>query len=474
MVTKGTILELETDSAAFEGHSVARSNGLVVFVRNAVPGDRVRARIVKSRKKYAEAVVEELLESSPYRVDPRCKYFGVCGGCKWQHMEYEQQLLFKQRQVSEILEHIGGFDSVSVEPTLPAPHIYDYRSKMEFSFGTNRWLTAAEIASGDELEKGFALGLHIPKRYDKILDLDECHLQSSLSVKIVNKVREVAMAEGWRAYNSNTREGYLRNLVIRTGFFTAESMIYLVTLHNRPDRMKQLTEAILGEIPEVTTVINAINDTLSPVAYGSEEIVYHGPGTIRERIGDLEFCISPTTFFQPNSSQAFHLFQVVREYAQLSGREVVYDLYSGIGTIALLLAPDCRKVVGIDSHEQAVEGARANAAANGIENCSFFSLDAAKSLTRNFALRRGRPEVLVVDPPRVGMHKDVCHAILMMAPERIVYVSCNPATQARDLTVLGSSYEVEKVQPVDMFPQTYHIENVVALKRRSHVRPASL
>ncbi len=474
MLTKGTTLELETDSAAFEGHSVARSDGFVVFVRNAVPGDRVRARIVKSRKRYAEAVVEELLESSPYRVDPRCKHFGVCGGCKWQHMEYEQQLHFKQRQVTETLEHIGGFDSVSVEPTLPAPYIYDYRSKMEFSFGTNRWLTEAEIASGEELEKGFALGLHIPKRYDKILDLDECHLQSSLSVQIVNKVRQVAMGQGWRAYNSNTREGYLRNLVIRTGFFSAESMIYLVTSHNRPDRMKLLTEAILAEMPAVTTVINGINDTLSPVAYGEQEIVYHGPGTIIERIGELEFRISPTTFFQPNSSQACRLFQVVRECARLSGNEVLYDLYSGIGTIALLLSPDCRKVVGIDSNEQAVEGARVNATANGIENCTFFPLDAAKSLTRNFALRRGRPDVLVVDPPRAGMHKEVCQSILTLAPERIVYVSCNPATQARDLKVLGSSYEVEKVQPVDMFPQTYHIENVVALRRGAHVRPAPL
>ena len=473
-MTKGTTLELETDSAAFEGHSVARSDGFVVFVRNAVPGDRVRARIVKSRKRYAEAVVEELLESSPYRVDPRCKHFGVCGGCKWQHMEYEQQLHFKQRQVTETLEHIGGFDSVSVEPTLPAPYIYDYRSKMEFSFGTNRWLTEAEIASGEELEKGFALGLHIPKRYDKILDLDECHLQSSLSVQIVNKVRQVAMGQGWRAYNSNTREGYLRNLVIRTGFFSAESMIYLVTSHNRPDRMKLLTEAILAEMPAVTTVINGINDTLSPVAYGEQEIVYHGPGTIIERIGELEFRISPTTFFQPNSSQACRLFQVVRECARLSGNEVLYDLYSGIGTIALLLSPDCRKVVGIDSNEQAVEGARVNATANGIENCTFFPLDAAKSLTRNFALRRGRPDVLVVDPPRAGMHKEVCQSILTLAPERIVYVSCNPATQARDLKVLGSSYEVEKVQPVDMFPQTYHIENVVALRRGAHVRPAPL
>ena len=474
MLTKGTTLELETDSAAFEGHSVARSDGFVVFVRNAVPGDRVRARIVKSRKRYAEAVVEELLESSPYRVDPRCKHFGVCGGCKWQHMEYEQQLHFKQRQVTEVLERIGGFGSVSVEPTLPAPHIYDYRSKMEFSFGTNRWLTEAEIASGEELEKGCALGLHIPKRYDQILDLDECHLQSSLSVKIVNKVRQVAMGQGWRAYNSNTREGYLRNLVIRTGFFSAESMIYLVTRHNRPDRMKLLTEAILAEMPSITTVINGINDTLSPVAYGEQEIVYHGPGTIVERIGELEFRISPTTFFQPNSSQACRLFQVVRECAQLSGSEVLYDLYSGIGTIALLLSPDCRKVVGIDSNEQAVEGARVNATANGIENCTFFPLDAAKSLTRNFALRRGRPDVLVVDPPRAGMHKEVCQSILTLAPERIVYVSCNPATQARDLKVLGSSYEVEKVQPIDMFPQTYHIENVVALRRGAHVRPTPL
>ena len=471
---RGKTLELETDSAAFGGHSVARSDGLVVFVRNAVPGDRVLARIVKSRKKYAEAVIEELLEPSPYRVSPRCRHFGVCGGCKWQHMDYEQQLLFKQRQVVEILEHLGGLGPIAVEPTLAAPNIYDYRSKMEFSFGTNRWLTAEEIASGDELPKGFALGLHIPKRYDKILDLEECHLQGPRSMQIVNSVRRLAQAKGWPAYDANTQEGYLRNLVVRTGFFTGETMIYLVPRHNLPDRMTLLTEVILSEIPEVTTVVNGINETFSPVAYGSEEIVYHGSGSIRERIGELDFLVSPTTFFQPNSSQACHLFRLVREYAQLSGRETVYDLYCGIGTIALVLSQDCRKVVGIDNHEQTVEGARSNAQANGVDNCSFFALDAARSLDRNFVLRRGRPDVLVVDPPRAGMHKETCRSILSLAPERIVYVSCNPTTQARDLQLLCSSYEVEKVQPVDMFPQTYHIENVVALKRRSHVVPASL
>ena len=367
--------------------------------------------------------------------------------------------------MAETLDHLGGIAGVEVKSTLPSPNVYYYRNKMEFTFGPNRWLMPEEIESGVRLRKGFALGLHIPKRHDKILDLEVCFLQSPVSVQVVNRVRRLAVEEGWQAYSSYSGEGYLRNLVIRTGSNTGDFMVNLVTRRQCPDRMKLVCAELLREFPQITTIVNSINETLSPVAAGQEEVVYHGPGFIRERIDDLEFRIAPTTFFQPNTSQARNLFEVVRRHAGLTGHEIVYDLYCGIGTIALFLARSCQKVVGIDNHGAAISAARANALANGIRNCAFVLMDAAKALNRNLVARHGRPEVLVVDPPRAGMHKQTCWSILDLAPERVIYVSCNPATQARDLKILSRRYRVESVRPVDMFPQTYHIENVASLTR---------
>jgi 23S rRNA (uracil1939-C5)-methyltransferase len=465
MLSRGDIVELDVESAAYKGVSVARRNGLVILVRNGVPGDRVRARVVKKKRQHAEAVVEEVLKLSPSRVAPACRYFGTCGGCSCQNVDYRSQLSFKQAQVAETLQHLGGITGVEVKSTLPSPNVFYYRNKMEFTFGPNRWLMPEEIRSGAPLRKGFALGLHIPKRHDKILDLEVCFLQSPVSVQVVNRVRRLAEEQGWQAYSTYSGEGYLRNLVIRIGSNTGDFMVNLVTRRQRPDRMKLVCAELLREFPQITTIVNSINETLSPVASGQEEVVYHGAGVIRERIGDLEFRIAPTTFFQPNTSQARNLFEIVRQYAGLTGHEIVYDLYCGVGTIALFLARRCQKVVGIDNHETALAAARANAVANGIRNCTFVLLDAAKALNRNLVLRQGRPEVLIVDPPRAGMHKRTCWSILDLAPERVVYVSCNPATQARDLKILSQRYRVESVRPVDMFPQTYHIENVASLVR---------
>ena len=455
MLNRGDIVELDVESAAYKGVSVARRNGLVILVRNGVPGDRVRARVIKKKRQHAEAVVEELLELSPGRVAPACRYFGTCGGCSCQNVDYRRQLSFKRTQVEETLQHLGGITGVEVKSTLPSPNV----------FGSNRWLMPEEIRSGAQLRKGFALGLHIPKRHDKILDLEVCFLQSPVSVQVVNRVRRLAVEQGWQAYSTYSGEGFLRNLVIRTGSNTGDFMVNLVTRRRRPDRMKLLCAELLSEFPQITTIVNSVNETLSPVASGQEEVVCHGDGVIRERIDDLEFRIAPTTFFQPNTSQARNLFKVVRRHAGLTGHEIVYDLYCGIGTIALFLARNCQKVVGIDNHETAIAAARANALANGIRNCTFVLLDAAKALNRNLVLRQGKPEVLIVDPPRAGMHKQTCRSILDLAPERIVYVSCNPATQARDLKILAQRYRVVKVRPVDMFPQTYHIENVACLER---------
>ena len=465
MLSRGDIVELDVESAAYKGVSVARRNGLVILVRNGVPGDRVRARVVKKKRQHAEAVVEDLLELSPCRVAPACRYFGTCGGCSCQNVDYRSQLSFKRAQVAETLEHLGGITGVEVKSTLPSPNVFYYRNKMEFTFGPNRWLMPEEIQSGDPLPKGFALGLHIPKRHDKVLDLEVCFLQSPVSVQVVNRVRRLAVEQGWHAYSTYSGEGFLRNLVIRSGSNTGDFMVNLVTRRRRPGRMKLLCAELLREFPQITTIVNSINETLSPVAAGQEEVVYHGPGFIRERIDDLEFRIAPTTFFQPNTSQARNLFEVVRENAGLTGHEIVYDLYCGIGTIALFLARNCQKVVGIDNHGAAIAAARANSLANGIRNCTFVLMDAAKALNRNLVMRHGSPEVLVVDPPRAGMHKQTCRSILDLAPERVIYVSCNPATQARDLKILSQRYRVVSVRPVDMFPQTYHIENVASLVR---------
>lgn len=466
MVSKGQIVDLKIDAAAYKGFSVGRLDKLVIFVRNAVPGDRVQARIVKKKRNYAEAVVEEILETSPHRTEPRCRYFGICGGCTWQNTAYVQQLLFKQWQVEEIFSRLANLGAALVHPTIPSPEIYNYRNKMEFSFGACRWLTREEIASGCEISRDFALGLHIPKRWDRILDLKECHLQSQLSTEIVNMVRQVALDRGWSPYDASRHIGYLRNLVIRTGTRTGEVLLNLVTFYRDSQRMKILVKELLKAFPEITTIVNTVNSSRSPTAQGTEEIVCHGEGVIRDRIADFLFTVRPDTFFQPNTAQAEALCRLVERYAALDGNEIVYDLYSGSGSFAFFLANHAEKVVCIESQVRAVEGALQNAADNEVQNCVFLTGKVGELLDEHTVAKWGRPQVLVADPPRSGMHKGVCQAILQLAPERVIYVSCNPATQARDLGVLCQDYEIEAIQPVDMFPQTYHIENVVVLRRQ--------
>lgn len=463
MLKKGEVFEATIGGTAFQAGAVARVEGLAVFLPYAVPGERVRARVIRRRRKHAEAIVEEILEASPSRVPPRCRYFGICGGCTWQHVAYPAQLEFKRQQVQDVFQRIGGFRQISVCPTLPSPDPYYYRNKMEFSFGTNRWLLPEEIESGAELRKGFALGLHIPGRYDKVLDLEVCYLQDPLTVQIVNRVRELALQRGWSAYDVRTHQGYLRHLVLRCGTRTGQWMVNLVTSRSEPDRMKELSEILRGEFPQVTTFLNSIYSGVAGIAAGEEQIVYLGDGTIRDRIGSLTFQITASSFFQPNTRQAEQLFQVIQDLAALQGRETVYDLYSGIGAIALTLAGRAQKVIGIESQEESVKIAAWNALENGIANASFYKADVRDVLTPAFARGNGSPDLLVVDPPRAGMHKDVPPRILELQPSRIVYVSCNPATQARDVKLLSSGYRLETIQPVDMFPQTYHIENVVLL-----------
>jgi len=466
MVKKRDEVVLEIESAAFEGAGVARLDNQVVFVPHTVPGDIVRAVVTRKKKRHLEASLLEVLSPSPERIEPKCKYFGTCGGCSWQCMHYETQLDCKRNQVQELLERIGGVGSVEVEPTLPSEAPFYYRNKMEFSFGSNRWLTKEEIDTGDRLKKGFALGLHIPKRFDKILDLDVCYLQPDPSVAIVNRVREIALQEGWTCHNVRSNSGYLKNLVLRIGQGTGELMINLVTSTHEPERMTLLADILVTEFPTICTIINSINSARSPVALGEIEHVVHGNGTIREKMGPLFFEITPTVFFQPNTLQAERLVSTVKSFLDLSSEESVYDLFCGLGTIGLSLADQAGQVIGVENHAASVEMARKNCQVNGIENCVFEVGDASEAFSSEFRAKFGRMDRVVLDPPRPGLHPKVCEALLIVKPEKIVYTSCNPATQARDLKLLSEGYSVDRVQPIDMFPQTYHIEVVAALSRR--------
>jgi 23S rRNA (uracil1939-C5)-methyltransferase len=464
---RGELLTLALEQFALEGKSIGRVEGLVVFVPGAVPGDTVRVELTKIKKSYCEARLVEVLTPSPLRAEPRCRYFGTCGGCRWQNVRYDAQLAFKRRHVIDALERIGGVRGASVKETLGSADTYFYRNKMEFSFG-ERWRTGEELLQSrgeQEGESAFALGLHIPERYDRVLDLEECFLQSALSAQIVNAIRDYARRHNLPVYVPRTHSGYLRNLVIRQSAHTGELMVNLVTRDDRPETMTVLAAELLRQFPSITTICNNITDRQAQVAVGDREVVYHGPGFISERIGRRAYRISANSFFQTNTLQAERLYEAARSMAQLAPADVVFDLYSGTGTIALHIADDVKTVVGIEQVPSAVGDARRNAAMNDVDNCSFVQGD-IKEVLAGWHGGQGpheNPSVMIIDPPRAGMHPDVVRAVLELHPPRIVYISCNPATQARDIALLGSAYRVDEVQPVDMFPHTFHIENIVAL-----------
>ncbi len=468
---RGDLLTLALERFALEGKSIARVDGLVVFVTGAVPGDEVRAELTKVKKSFCEARTVEVLSPSPLRTEPKCRYSGTCGGCRWQNVRYEAQLAFKRQHVIDALERIGGIRGVSVNDTLGSDNEYYYRNKMEFSFG-EPWLTREELSNeGGERARGgpghFALGLHIPGRYDRVLDLEECWLQSELCTRIVNSVRDIALRDALPPYSPQTRTGYLRNLVIRQSVHMGEVMVNLVTRDDRPGVMQAITEELLRRFPSITTICNNITARQAQVAVGEREVVYYGPGFITERIGSRTYRVSANSFFQTNTRQAERLYDAARRMARLKPTDVVYDLYCGTGTIALHVAGDVRTVLGFEQAPSAIEDARRNAAANGVTNCTFVAGDLREGLRARSRLPEPRetPDVMMIDPPRAGMHPDVVEAVLAMNPERIVYISCNPATQARDTALLLSGYRIREVQPVDMFPHTFHIENIVGLSR---------
>jgi 23S rRNA (uracil1939-C5)-methyltransferase len=485
MLRRGDEIELRIDDAAFEGKTVARHEGFVVFVEGGVPGDQVIARIVKAKKNFAEARIVRILSPSRERVEPRCRHFGVCGGCKWQHVDYAAQLRFKEQHVADAFKRIGGFSGFQLLPIIGSDAPYYYRNKMEFSFSNRQWLaTRPNQVDETEFEEDVYLGLHVPQRYDKVLDLQECHLPllphgmespplsdqsdvTPLALQVLKVTREFARDRKLDVYRSESHSGYLRFLVVRQSVRRGEAMVNLVTFEDRPYVMQAYTNALLQEISQITTVVNTINDKRAQIAYGDIEKVYAGEGVIYEELGGLTFRISASSFFQTNTLQAEKLYGVAKDVAGLKGSEMVWDLYSGIGSIALFIADAAQQVVGIESVESAVLDARRNAELNRVENCSFILGDLKDRLTNDTDWMKSHPppDLLLIDPPRSGMHPKVVQEILDLAPPRIVYVSCNPSTQARDVKLLCDvKYHLLKLQPVDMFPHTYHVENVASLQ----------
>lgn len=460
---KGDCIELDIDGTAFKGKGIGRFEERAVFVKGAMPGDRVSARIIKKKKNYLEAKLLDILSPSPDRITPHCKHAGVCGGCSWQHVPYTKQLEFKRQQVEDHLRRIGKCTTV-VNDIIGCPDPLYYRNKMEYSFSPRRWLTEQEIRSEEFVDdSGFAAGLHAPGRFDKILDLQECHLQHPISFKILDYVRSFAIEHHIEAYDTFTKEGFFRHLVIRKSHYTQDLMVVLVAFYEDLELVHTLLEGLKSNFPEITTFIYSINDTPSPTAYGRIEHVLLGPGTIRDSIGEFSFTIHPKAFFQTNTQQAEALYNVALEFAQLQADDTVYDLYCGVGTLSLYLSKVATKVVGIELVEEAIENAKKNAVENNVEHAFFVKGDMKDTFNETLISEYGVPTVLITDPPRAGMHPDVVQQLLDLKTPRIVYVSCDSSTMARDIEKLSNIYQVEAIQPVDMFPQTYHIETVALL-----------
>lgn len=463
-IRKGQDLELEIERTAHGGAGVARVDRFVVFVRGGVPGDLLRVRVVRKKKDYAEARVLEVLRPSPDRVTPPCPYAGTCGGCTWQHVAYDRQLAFKRSHVVEAIERIGGLQGVPVHETLPSERVFGYRNKMEFSFSDRRWLLPEEM-DDPAAEQGFALGLHVPGTFHKIIDVKACLLQAPKGNDILGEVKAFARQSGLPAYGIKSHQGFWRFLTLRHSVFEDRWMVNLVTSEHRPEVMERLAQSLTARFPEIRTVINSINTRRAAIAVGEREQVHVGDGVIEDRIGPYRFRISAGSFFQTNTRGAEALYRTVTDYARLTGSETVLDLYSGTGTIAIFLSAQARQVIGAELVRDAVEDARENCAANGVSNCRFIAGDLRETLVD---LDR-QADVLVIDPPRAGMHQDVLAGVLERACRRVVYVSCNPATLARDLGALREAYRVEEIQPVDLFPHTYHVEVVARLEKKVEV-----
>ncbi len=461
------ILEnLEVIDAGAKGKAVAKApDGRVVFIDNAVPGDVVDVQTTKKRKAYFQGTAIAVRKASSKRTEPHCEHFGTCGGCKWQHMGYEHQLYYKQKEVTQNLQRLGGIELPEVSPIIGSEEQYFYRNKMEFSFSNNKWLTLAQIQSGETVENKNALGFHIPGMWDKILDIDKCHLQADPSNAIRNFIKDHANANNLAFFDPRKQEGVLRTLMIRNTAI-GELMVLIQFYQEDKTAREALLDALIGEFPNITSLQYVINSKGNDTIYDQEVICYAGQDYIMERMEDLEFRITAKSFYQTNSKQAHELYKVTRDLANLQGDELVYDLYTGTGTIAQFVAKKAAKVIGVEAVPDAIKAAKLNAQHNGITNCEFYVGDMKAVFNESFIAQHGKPDVVITDPPRDGMHKDVVAQLLNLQAPKIVYVSCNSATQARDLSLLDAMYTVAKIQPVDMFPQTHHVENVVLLTKR--------
>lgn len=456
---------LEITDIAAEGKSLGKYSDVVVFVPHTVPGDVVNVQINNKRSRFMEGYVLDFVTYSPIRVQPFCKHYGECGGCKWQALPYPMQLEYKQRQVEDQLRRLGKIELPEISPIIGSEKSEYYRNKLEFTFSDKRWVPRSEVAAGAETGNGNALGFHIPGMFDKVLDVEWCHLQAEPSNAIRLAVKRFAEDNGLEFYNLRNHKGFLRNIIIRTST-TGQVMVTVVFAHEDTDKRMLLLDYLSKQFPEITSLNYIVNEKLNDSIGDQDVFCYSGKPYMEERMENLTFRVNPKSFYQTNSEQAYNLYKVAREFAELTGDEVVYDLYTGTGTIANFVAGNARKVVGIEYVPEAIEDAKQNSALNGISNTLFFAGDMKDVLNADFIDRHGRPDVIILDPPRAGIHADVAATILAAAPERIVYVSCNPATQARDLAIFDEAYRVTKVQPVDMFPHTHHVENVVQLMRR--------
>ena len=450
---------------AAEGKALGKVNDTVVFVPLAAPGDVVDVQVTKKRKRYYEGRPVRFHHLSDIRTEPFCRHFGTCGGCKWQHIPYNEQLKFKQREVWNNLKRIGKVELPEISPILPSPEERFYRNKLEFTFSNRRWLSPEEMESDEIIGNKNGLGFHIPGMFDKVIDIEECHLQSYPSNEVRLAVRNFALENNWPFFDLKAQEGFLRTLIIRTSS-TGESMVIVVFYHDDKNKRELLFEHLIKKFPDVTSWMYVINEKANDTITDLKVYLFAGRDHIFEEMEGLKFKIGPKSFYQTNSLQAYNLYKVVRNFAGLTGNETVYDLYTGTGTIANFIAHKARKVIGIESVPEAIQNAEENSEINGISNTRFLAGDMKDLLTHDLFEKEGFPDVLITDPPRAGMHEDVVRTILNAAPEKVVYVSCNSATQARDINLLDARYKVSALQPVDMFPHTHHVENVALLERK--------
>ncbi|MCM1032927.1 MAG: 23S rRNA (uracil(1939)-C(5))-methyltransferase RlmD [Odoribacter sp.] len=451
---------------AAEGNAIARHEGdAVIFVPFGAPGDVVDIQLSKKRKSYAEGRIMRIISPGPDRIEPRCSHFTICGGCRWQHLPYKTQLAAKQQQVSDALSRIAKVELPEISPILGSEEIWEYRNKMEYTFSNKKWLTAEQMASDAVFDNRDGAGFHIPGAFDKVLDIDRCYLQEDLGNRLRHFIKQYAIDRNWTFYDLREGSGLLRTLMIRIAS-TGEIMVVMSFGDNDADKIKELLDAVSGKFPEITSLQYVVNLKANDTIGDLDIHVHSGKPYIEEEMEGLRFRIGPKSFYQTNSRQAHRLYKVAREFADLSGNELVYDLYTGTGTIANFVARKASHVIGIEYVPEAIDDARINSSVNGLGNTEFYAGDMKDILSAEFIARHGRPDVMIVDPPRAGMHGDVVNVILDAAPARIVYVSCNPATQARDIALLDAKYRVTAVQPVDMFPHTHHVENVVRLELR--------